>query len=73
MRPSGDHMGCRASLNTSVIRVMAPPDESRVQMLPCMSVARVVPSGEIATDIDVPSWTVTSISPDAGAAGGCAP
>jgi hypothetical protein len=39
-------------------------------MLPCMSMASVRPSGETATDIDVPSWTVTSIRAgvDAGAA-----
>ena len=31
-------------------------------MLPCMSMARVLPSGEMATDIEVPSLTVTSIN-----------
>src|SRR5687768_13103083 len=61
VRPSGDHIGCRASPKTSVIRVMAPPDAGIVQMLPCMSVAMVLPSGEIATDIEVPSRTVTSM------------
>src|SRR5688500_14856283 len=68
--PSGDHIGCRASLKTSVTRVIAPPAAGMVQMLPCMSVAIVRPSGEIATDIDVPSRTVTSI--DAGLAAGLA-
>src|SRR5688572_31338416 len=49
---------------------MAPPDAGIVQMLPCMSVAMVLPSGEIATDIDVPSRTVTSmVLGAAGAAG----
>src|SRR5687768_1995733 len=61
VRPSRDHIGCRASLNTSLIRVIAPPDAGIVQMLPCMSVAMVLPSGEIAIDIEVPSRTVTSI------------
>src|SRR5688572_10078443 len=61
VRPSGDHIGCRASLKTSVIRVIAPPAAGIVQMLPCISVAMVLPSGEIETDIDVPSRTVTSI------------
>src|SRR5688572_1571459 len=68
LRPSRDHIGCRASLKTSVIRVIAPPPAGMVQMLPCISVAMVLPSGEIETDIDVPSRTVTSIvrGPDAG-------
>ena len=61
VRPSGDHIGWRASLKTSVMRFIAPPAAGIVQMLPCMSVAMVRPSGEIATDIDVPSRTVTSI------------
>src|SRR6476646_5059036 len=30
-------------------------------MLPCRSTASVRPSGDTATDIDVPSWTVTSM------------
>ena len=64
VRPSGDHIGCRASLKTSVMRFIAPPPDGIVQMLPCMSVASVLPSGEIETDIDVPSRTVTSISAD---------
>src|SRR5688572_1804566 len=50
---------------------MAPPDAGIVQMLPCMSVAMVLPSGEIATDIEVPSRTVTSMV--FGAAGFCVP
>ena len=60
--PSGDHIGWRASLKTSVMRVMGPPAAGMVQMLPCMSAAMVRPSGEIDTDIDVPSRTVTSVS-----------
>src|SRR5262245_39053159 len=83
VRPSGDHIGWRASLKTSVMRVIAPPPDGMVQMLPCMSVAMVRPSGEIATDIEVPSRTVTSISDGlagtaaaarrAGAGRGCEP
>src|SRR6187549_573092 len=61
VRPSGDHIGWRASLKTSVMRVIVPPVAGSVQMLPCMSVAMVLPSGEMATDIDVPSCTVTSM------------
>src|SRR4029077_19810592 len=66
--PSGDHAGCRASLKTSVMRVAAPPDEGSVQMLPCRSMASVRPSGETATDIEVPSLTVTLSGAGAGAA-----
>src|SRR5688500_20252337 len=61
LRPSGDQRGWRASLKTSLMRVIAPPDAGIVQMLPCMSVAMVPPSGEIAIDIEVPSRTVTSM------------
>ena len=68
VRPSGDHIGWRASLKTSVMRVIAPPAAGIVQMLPCMSAAMVRPSGEIATDIDVPSRTVTSTCAGAAAA-----
>ena len=50
------------------MRFIAPPLIGTVQMLPCMSVARVRPSGEIATDIDVPSRTVTSTVAAAGVA-----
>src|SRR5437762_296556 len=56
----------------SVILVAVPPVDGSVQMLPCMSMASVRPSGETATDIDVPSLTVTSISGDAGAASSAA-
>jgi hypothetical protein len=37
-------------------------------MLPCRSTASVRPSGETPTDIDVPSWTTTSTSGEAGTA-----
>ncbi len=50
----------------SVMRVAAPPVAGSVQMLPCRSTARVRPSGETATDIDVPSCTVTSMCAGAG-------
>src|SRR6185503_362662 len=50
------------------MRVAAPPVDGSVQMLPCMSIASVRPSGDTATDIDVPSRTVTSIGGRAGAA-----
>src|SRR5437763_4826006 len=53
------------------MRVAAPPETGSVQMLPCRSIASVRPSGDTPTDIDVPSWTTTSIS--AGAEGGAAP
>src|SRR6516165_8821253 len=43
------------------MRVARPPVEGSVQMLPCISMASVFPSGETATDIEVPSCTVTSI------------
>jgi hypothetical protein len=59
--PSGDQVGWRASLKRSVIRFAGPPDTGSVQMLPCMSMASVRPSGETPTDIDVPSLTVTSM------------
>src|SRR6185295_15553471 len=52
----------------SVMRLAAPPEAGMVQMLPCRSTASVRPSGETATDIEVPSWTVTS-RVGAGAAG----
>src|SRR2546427_6192023 len=52
------------------MRVAVPPEDGSVQMLPCMSMASVRPSGDTPTDIDVPSWTVTSISADLV---GCAP
>src|SRR2546422_701095 len=61
---SGDQVGWRASLKRSVMRVAVPPEDGSVQMLPCMSMASVRPSGDTPTDIDVPSWTVTSISAD---------
>ena len=60
VRPSGDHAGWRASLKTSVMRVAVPPAAGSVQMLPWRSTASVRPSGETATDIDVPSETGTS-------------
>src|SRR4029079_8905568 len=41
------------------MRLAVPPVAGRVQMLPCISTARVRPSGEAATDIEVPSLTVT--------------
>src|SRR5438128_4575829 len=44
------------------MRVAGPPVDGSVQMLPCRSTARVRPSGDTATDIDVPSWTMTSTS-----------
>src|SRR4051812_38297345 len=50
------------------MRFAAPPADGRVQMLPCMSMASVRPSGETATDMDVPSEGVTSIGGCAGAA-----
>ncbi len=53
------------------MRVAVPPDDGSVQMLPCRSMARVRPSGDTVTAIEVPSWTVTSIS--AGFGTGAAP
>src|SRR5580765_4701121 len=50
----------------SVMRVAAPPVAGSVQMLPCRSIASVRPSGATATDIDVPSCTVTSMCAGAG-------
>ena len=50
------------------MRFAAPPAAGSVQMLPCMSMASVRPSGETPTDIDVPSLTVTSRRVGAGAA-----
>jgi hypothetical protein len=50
------------------MRVAVPPDAGSVQMLPCRSTASVRPSGETATDIDVPSVTVTSIGDGAARA-----
>src|SRR5438093_10963259 len=50
------------------MRLAAPPVDGSVQMLPCMSIASVRPSGDTATDIDVPSETATSIGVRAGAA-----
>src|SRR5262249_47840735 len=47
------------------MRVAAPPAAGSVQMLPCRSIASVRPSGESATDIDVPSVTVTLVVPAA--------
>jgi len=44
-----------------VIRFAAPPVAGSVQMLPCRSMASVCPSGETATDIEVPSLTVMSM------------
>src|SRR3954465_10791595 len=49
------------------MRLAWPPADGTVQMLPCRSTASVRPSGETATDIDVPSLTVTSINAGAGA------
>src|SRR6185436_16179944 len=53
------------------MRVAGPPVPGSVQMLPCRSIASVRPSGETATDIDVPSETVTSIGDPAAAPGRC--
>src|SRR5260221_1612930 len=50
------------------MRVAVPPLDGSVQRLPCRSMASVRPSGETATDIDVPSWTVRSMR-GGGAAG----
>src|SRR5579864_3038725 len=50
------------------IRLAAPPLDGSVQMLPCMSIASVRPSGDTPTDIEVPSETVTSIGGRTGAA-----
>lgn len=58
--PSADQAGCRASLYSSVMRRATPPAEGRSQSPPCRSIASWRPSGEAATDIDVPSVTVTS-------------
>src|SRR5689334_10546898 len=62
------------------MRFIVPPDEGSVQKLPCMSAAMVRPSGEIDTDIEVPSRTVTSMALDVdgaaarrGAGRGCDP
>src|ERR1700733_4217160 len=57
--PSGDQTGWRASLNTSVMRLAAPPVAGSTQMLPCRSMASILPSGETDTDMEVPSSTVT--------------
>src|SRR5438067_8414682 len=70
--PSGDHVGCRASLKRSVIRFAAPPLDGSVQMLPCMSMASIRPSGETATDIEVPSCTVTLMNGEEAGAAPCA-
>src|ERR1019366_10086507 len=43
------------------MRLAVPPVAGRVQRLPCKSMARLRPSGEAATDMDVPSCTVTSV------------
>src|SRR6266571_6722374 len=50
------------------MRCAAPPVAGSVQMLPCRSMASVRPSGEAATDIEVPSLTMTSMGPDGGTA-----
>ena len=71
VRPSGDHIGWRASLKTSVMRVIAPPAAGIGPDAALHVGGERRPSGEIATDIDVPSRTVTSIA--AGAAGAAAP
>src|SRR5262249_45736715 len=54
------------------MRVARPPVAGSTQMLPCRSMASVWPSGETATDIDVPSWTITSIGADSDGALACA-
>ena len=52
------------------MRVAVPPAAGIVQMLPWRSTASVRPSGETATDIDVPSLTTTStVAAGAGPAG----
>src|SRR5712692_1721267 len=54
------------------MRVAAPPVDGSVQILPCRSMASVRPSGETATDMDVPSLTVTSMGVRLGAASSAA-
>src|SRR5665213_237502 len=56
--PSGDQAGWRASLNRSVMRLAAPPEAGITQMLPCRSIASILPSGETDTAMEVPSSTV---------------
>src|SRR5689334_15432376 len=60
--PSGDQTGWRASLKRSVTRRASPPVAGITQMLPCRSIASVLPSGETETDMEVPSSTVTVTS-----------
>src|ERR1044071_8870355 len=66
--PSGDHTGWRASLNGSVMRVARPPVAGITQMLPCKSIASILPSGEAATAMEVPSSTVTVTGLETGSA-----
>src|SRR4030095_10860543 len=54
--PSGDHAGWRASAKSSVIRCAMPPLTGTVHRTPSKSMARVLPSGDNATAIFVPSW-----------------
>src|SRR5665213_575508 len=55
---SGAHCGWRASLKISVTRLAVPPATGRTQMLPCKSIASILPSGETETCMEVPSWTM---------------
>ncbi len=51
------------------MRVAVPPVAGSTQMLPWKSTARRRPSGDTATDIDVPSCTVTSFTTGAASPG----
>jgi hypothetical protein len=58
-----DHRGSggwRASFTRSVIGRAEPPATGIVQSVPCRSNTSVLPSGDAATAIDVPSLTTTS-------------
>src|SRR5687767_12624344 len=65
--PSGDQVGCRASLNASVIGLAIPPAAGSNQSVPCRSITSCFASGDTATAIDVPSFTVTVLTRRPGA------
>ena len=57
--PSGDHDGCLASMEMSVIGLATPPAAGSVHNVPRRSMAMVRRSGDSAAAIDVPSCSVT--------------
>src|SRR5438132_1149925 len=65
--PSGDQTGWRASLNRSVMRLAGPPVTGSTQMLPCRSIASILPSGDTDTAMEVPSSTMMVTGLGAGA------